>query len=339
VHASILPMPPQKSKINGSDAHKHADAKVPSSEQAQDSTKKQQSKDLATKSNDDGTSSKKRKADTKTRPNKAPRRSARSGANATPDPVNVLKYLLSPSSLDFCRPKDEIEDLKTRCQNTRTYSTSYFTPFEELICATILSRPIGHMLGLRSIRTIFNPPYDFITPKKIREAGNEGCRKALDKARTQHRQKTAEELVLLADAVVECLGTDEDDVSLDRVREESDHDTTRERAMLKKHVKGLGKTGLDIFGRRIQAVWPELYPFIDEKTSTAVQRLGLPGSADSLKELMENHRKELEMEDIVAQDAEEKKRKAFVRILERAVGADLEHNIESIKGEVAKNYS
>jgi len=339
VHVSILPMPPQKSKINGSDAHKHADAKVPLPEQARDSKDKHEREDTATKSNSVSASSKKRKADTTTQPNKVPRRSARSGANATPDPVNILKYLLSPSSLDFCRPKNEIEDLKARGQSTRTYSTTYFTPFEELICATILSRPIGHMLGLRSIRTIFNPPFEFTTPKKIREAGNEGCREALDKARTQHRQKTAEELVILADAVVEYLGTDEDDVSLDRVREESDHDTTRERAMLKKHVKGLGKTGLDIFGRRIQAVWPEFYPFIDEKTSTAVQKLGLPGSADNLRELIEQHWKELELEDIVAQDAEEKKRKAFVTILERAVGADLEHNIESIKGEVAKNYS
>lgn len=326
-------MPPPKSKINGSDAHKHADAKVPLS------TKKQQSKDLATKSNEVGASSKKRKAETTTQPNKAPRRSPRSGANATTDPVEVLNYLLSPSSLDFCRPKDEIEDLKARGQDIRTYSTSYFTPFEELLCATILSRPIGHMLGFRSIRTIFNPPYEFTTPKKIREAGNAGCREALDEARTQHRQKTAEELVLLAGAVIEYLGTGEDDVTLDRVREESGHDTSRERAMLKEHVKGLGKTGLDIFGRRIQAVWSEFYPFVDEKTSTAVQKLGLPGSADSLKELMENHWKELEVEDIVAQDAEEKKRKAFVRILEWAVGADLEHNIESMKGEVAKYYS
>ena len=91
----------------------------------------------------------------------------------------------------------------------------------------ILSRPISHALGLRSIRTIFNEPYGFTTPKKIREAGTEGCRKALDHARTQHRQKTAEELVILADAVVETLGNGEDDVSLERVREECDHDVEK----------------------------------------------------------------------------------------------------------------
>ena len=79
-------------------------------------------------------------------------------------------------------------------------------PFEELMCSLILSRPIGHMLGLRSIRTLFNDPHQLNTPKAIKSAGKDGCRVALDEARTQHRQKTADELVLLADAVTEHLG-------------------------------------------------------------------------------------------------------------------------------------
>ena len=169
----------------------------------------------------------KRKAKTTNEPSKAPRRSARGVQQAPSDPIQVLKFLLSPASLDLCRPKDEIEDLKARGPDTRTYSSSDFSPFEELVCAVILSRPISHALGLRSIRTIFNGPYEFTTPKKIREAGTEGCRKALDEARTQHRQKTAEELVILADAVVESLGDGEQDVSLERVRKESDHDVDR----------------------------------------------------------------------------------------------------------------
>ena len=171
----------------------------------------------------------KRKAKTTDEPSKAPRRSSR-GVQQTPtDPVQMLKFLLSAKSLDLCRPKDEIEDLKSRGPDTRTYSSSSFSPFEELLCAVILSRPISHALGLRSIRTIFNEPYGFTTPKKIREAGAEGCRKALDEARTQHRQKTAEELVILANAVVESLGDGDEDVNLERVRKESDHDVEKVR--------------------------------------------------------------------------------------------------------------
>ena len=166
----------------------------------------------------------KRKAKTNNVPAKAPRRSARSAAQVQPHPVRLINYLLSPNSLDSCRPKDEIEDVKNRESDVRTYSSSTFSPFEELMCAVILSRPISHGLGLRSIRTLFNEPYHFTTPKRIREAGFEPVRKALDEARTQHRQKTAEELVLLADAVVEHLGDGDEDVSLERVRRECDHD-------------------------------------------------------------------------------------------------------------------
>lgn len=323
-------MPPKKARINGSAAEKPLEAGA--SPELKDETLTSETNDGA-KAN--GTS-KKRKAPTSSEPNKAPRRSARSAAPSAPvDAVKMLQFLLSPSSLDLCRPKDEIEDLKTRGAETRTYSTSTFTPFEELVCAVILSRPIGHMLGLRSIRTIFNAPYEFTTPKKIREAGNDGCREALDKARTQHRQKTAEELVLLADAVVNSLGYGDEDVTLKRVREESEHDYEREREMLRKNVKGLGKTGLDIFGRRIQAVWPNFYPFVDQRTLAAVEKLGLPGSAEGLRDTLEENWEKLEVKDVEAKDEEERKRRVFVRILERAVGADLEGNIDSIKSEAA----
>lgn len=189
------------------------------------------------------------------------------------------------------------------------------------------------MLGLRSIRTLFNEPYKLTTPKAIREAGNEGCRAALDKARTQHRQKTAGELVGLADAVATTLGGGEEDVGLERVRRECGHNVEAEREMLRKNVKGLGKTGLDIFGRRIQGVWGEWWPFVDERTLGALGRLGLPGSAEGLVDLVAEQWGELEVGDVEAGTEEEKKRMVFVRILERAVGADLEGNIDAARAD------
>ncbi len=141
--------------------------------------------------------------------------------------------------------------------------------------------------------------------------------------------------MLLADAVVTSLGYGDEDVSLERVREESGHDHEKGREMLRKNVKGLGKTGLDIFGRRIQDVWPTFYPFVDQRTLAAVEKLGMPDSAEKLKDLLDENWEQLEMKDIEAKDEEEKKRKAFVRVLEKAVGADLEGNIDSIKAEAA----
>ena len=49
---------------------------------------------------------------------------------------------------------------------------------------------------------------------------------------------------------------------------------------------------------------------------------------------MEEHWGKLEVKDVEGKD-EEQRRKAFVRILERAVGANLEGNIESVKAEAA----
>lgn len=170
--------------------------------------------------------SSKRKAKASDEPSKAPRRSARGAPKSSVDPAKMIQFLLSSNSIDLCRPKDEIEDLKNR-GDIRTYSSSAFSPFEELVCALILSRPISHALGLRSIRTIFNDPYNFTTPKALREAGSEGRRKALDVARTQHRQKTADELGLLADQAVETIGDGEDDVSLEKVRRDGDHDAQK----------------------------------------------------------------------------------------------------------------
>ena len=106
--------------------------------------------------------------------------------------------------------------------------------------------------------------------------------------------------------------------------------------MLKKNVKGLGKTGLDIFFRRVQGTWPASYPFVDQRTLSVLEKLGLPSDADEMKQLLDKHWEEIVIDDVEARDGEEKKRKAFVRILERAVGADLEGNVDSVRAEAEK---
>ena len=171
----------------------------------------------------------KRKAKSKDESNKAPRRSARGAPQNPDDPLKTLQFLLCPASLDYCRPKDETADLGSRDSDIITYSSSILTPFEELACAVILSRPISHALGLRSIRTLFNAPYNFRTPKALREAGVEGRRKALDEARTQHKQKTAEELGGLADVIIGRLGNGDEDIGLERVRKEAGEDVDKVR--------------------------------------------------------------------------------------------------------------
>lgn len=187
------------------------------------------------------------------------------------------------------------------------------------------------MLGLRSIRTLFNPPHNLNTLRALRKAGYGGVRAALDEARTQHRQKTAEQLVNLAELFVGSEGVDEDDSSLEHVRKASEHDPEKERDLLQSKVKGLAKMGLDIFGRRIQGVWEEWYPFGDEKSLQATEKLGLPGDAEELQKIVEGKWADLNVPDDLSGSEDEKKRKVFVRILERAVGAELEGDLDEVK--------
>ena len=100
---------------------------------------------------------------------------------------------------------------------------------------------------------------------------------------------------------------------------------------MKQHIKHLGNTGLDIFFRRIQRDWEEVYPFVDKRTLDALEKVGLPSAAKDLKEFLDKEWENLKVEDIKAGSEDEKKRNAFVRILERAVGADLEGNIDRIR--------
>lgn len=100
--------------------------------------------------------------------------------------------------------------------------------------------------------------------------------------------------------------------------------------MKQKHIKGLGKMGLDIFFRRIQGAWEEAYPFVDHRTADALSKLGLPSDAKDLRKLVEDKWTKLKTDNSHGSDDEIEKRETFVLLLERAVGADNEENIDDI---------
>lgn len=52
-------------------------------------------------------------------------------------------------------------------------------------------------------------------------------------------------------------------------------------------VPRLGPTGSDIFCREVQAVWPELRPYLDRKTLDGARRLGLPADSGRLAKLVQ----------------------------------------------------
>ena len=263
-------------------------------------------------------------------PAKAPRRSARGAAVPRADPVAIARLLTSPGVPDLARPKGEHEFLAAN-PGAKTYGDvlSLF-PFEELVSAVVLSRPISHALGMRTLRTIFNGDYKFVTPGKLRDAGAEKRLQAVWDARTQHKDKTAQQLGELADVVCDKFAEGADDTSLEKLRKQAGHDLEKEREILQKSVKGLGKTGLNIFYRRVQATWTEAFPFADERTSKSLERLGLPESAEELDKFVNEKWNELRGAFKGEKDTHLARRKAFVLILERAVAIDLEGNIDEL---------
>ena len=263
---------------------------------------------------------------------KAARRSGRGGAKSQPSPQQLLNFMLSTDAEALCRPEDESEAIKER-GGIRTYSSSVLNPYEELMSAIILSRPISHRLGLRTIRTVLNDPYNFNSAKTTQAAGSEKQHQAVWDARTQHKDKTAKQIGQLADVVLDKFtdGKDADGIELNRVREECNHDADEIPEKLKGGINGLGKTGLDIFQRRVQWLWAEeFYSFIDDRTRDALRKLGLPQYAGDLEDLIAKHWSQLETLHLAGDDDETKKRRAFVVILERATGADLENKQDAL---------
>ena len=57
----------------------------------------------------------------------------------------------------------------------RTYRTEpgSLSPFEELVCAVVLAKPISHKLGIRSIAVLLNKPYAYTTPKALKASSEE----------------------------------------------------------------------------------------------------------------------------------------------------------------------
>ncbi|MCJ1332084.1 hypothetical protein MMC10_008776 [Thelotrema lepadinum] len=260
---------------------------------------------------------------------KSKRRSSRGAPK--PSTNQVLHFLLSHEAIDLCRPQNEIDDLENRDPETKSYSTSKLNPFEELLSAVILSRPISHALGVRSIRTILNEPYNFTTPKAVQDAGPDKRLQALWDAKTQHKDKTAAQLGRVADMVVEKFSKGKaEDASLEGVREAARKDMDEESDLLTNSIKGIGKTGMSIFFRRIQWLWPECYPYVDERTEKALIELGLPPEPEELRKLVEENWDEVPKDIQEGKDIEARKRRAFVIALERATGAQLENNINQV---------
>ncbi|KAF2820183.1 hypothetical protein CC86DRAFT_305427 [Ophiobolus disseminans] len=237
--------------------------------------------------------------------------------------TQVLKFLLSPAVQPFTLPINT----PTPAATSRSY-TDLLTPFEELLSAVILSRPIPHRLALRVVTTVLNAPYAFRNPVAIKTAGPRKIRQALHDAGMQHGD---EEIDTLLAAL--CNNNWHNDLT--RLRSHARNPIAAQREALRRSVAGLAAGGLDIFFRRVQWQWFEIFPFIDAGTQDALGNLGLPMRAEGLDRMIEVRWAEMGFAQGKAWSVEEgeKRRRAFVVCCERARDVDREGRVGDVIGE------
>lgn len=144
-----------------------------------------------------------------------------------------------------------------------------------LVLSLLLSARIGSDIAVAAARELFRAGYR--TPQKMKDASWQDRVDALGRGHyRRYDERTATQLGELADRVLEEYGGD-----LRRL-----HQDDPDVADALQQFKGIGPAGAAIFCREVQAVWPDLAPYVDKLAADGAQRLGLPRSADKLAELV-----------------------------------------------------
>jgi hypothetical protein len=149
--------------------------------------------------------------------------------------------------------------------------------FQLLVLSSLLSSGVSAELGVRAARGLREA--GLTTAEHLRDAGDEGRWKALSEARYLRKEQTAHQLGQLA----ELLHT-EHHGDLRRLRDDAAGDPAAVHEAVQR-FSGIGPVGADVFCREVQAVWPSLRPFADDRVTTTAETLGLPTTADDLADL------------------------------------------------------
>lgn len=153
-------------------------------------------------------------------------------------------------------------------------------PLFQLLCASILmSARIRSDLAVRGAKALWKKGWR--TPRKMAASTWEDRARALNRSGyARYDERTSTMLGETALAVIERYGGD-----LRQLRSQAGRRPGEERKRLKA-FKGIGEVGADIFFREAQAVWPELYPFMDRRAAKGARRLGLRADARKLAGLV-----------------------------------------------------
>lgn len=136
---------------------------------------------------------------------------------------------------------------------------------------------------------------------------------SLHRSKTLHKEKTTDQVIGLAEVAQSAFGGD---AGLIPLREQASCDPAREREVIIKSFKGYGPKTVDIFFRRVQVEWEEVYPFADGATIIAAQGVGLDvEDAEGLREVVDS---------VIGEKDDRERRLAFARVVDVLVYLGLE---------------
>jgi hypothetical protein len=185
------------------------------------------------------------------------------------------------------RMSDIVAVLLDQCG--RTYATEIgFEPSKNtpsalfrLLCSALLfSARIQSSIAVAAAEAL--AAQGWTTAEKL--AGSTGAERAktLNQAGyARYDEQTSRWLGETADLLLDRYGGD-----LRTLREEAGRDPAKKRRLLKE-FKGIGDVGVDIFFRKVQGTWEELYPFADRRALHAAKTLNLGDDAKALSQLVD----------------------------------------------------
>jgi hypothetical protein len=156
-------------------------------------------------------------------------------------------------------------------------------PLFRLLCLSLLlSAPIRSEVAVEAARALARRGWT-TAPRMAAAPWDERARTLKAAGYARYDERTSTQLERTASKVQTRWKGD-----LRRLREEAEHDPAVERRLLAE-CKGIGDVGVDIFFREIQLAWDELFPFADERTLRAADRLGLAATPRRLAALVARH--------------------------------------------------
>ena len=151
--------------------------------------------------------------------------------------------------------------------------------FQLLVLAELTSARIGADIAVAAARELFADGRT--TPQHMRAAPRSSVVRLLGRGGyRRYDERTATQLRDMAQLVLDRYGGD-----LRRLGEEA-HGETGTAARLLQEVKGIGPTGAAVFLREVQAAWPWVRPYLDDRARAGARRIGLPEDTEHLAGLV-----------------------------------------------------